>query len=925
MPDPNSIQTEAVRAALARILLWQGFADSPQLSRFLRHVVEQTLGGNGAAIKEYSLGLEVFNRAASFDPKSDSIVRSEARRLRTKLAEYYHDEGAHDPLRIDVPKGGYLPVFSPQNGAAAVAPPAIEPAVQVGKPAARWPLGAALAALVLMALAAGYYLRKSKPKPPEVHVRRSLAVLALDNRSGRADDAWLSGAIGGILNTDLGADRTLRTIPGEDVAHMEKDLGLDRKPALSRQALVRIRRYLGADLLVSGEYEVLAPSGGERGMRIQIDLRLQNVRTGETIKAIAQNGSEDGLFDLVSAAGAQLRHALGMQLPSAAGAGAMRNAGPSTPEAQRLYYDGLDRLRAYEWAPARDLLVKAADSDPTFPLVHTALSEVWDELVYVQRSREEAKTAFDLSPNLPPDDRLLVEARYRAASGEWARAGQIYQDLFNRNPDNVEYGLRLAGALDHQQKERAVLATIETLRRLPSPLGDDPRIDLAEGAAYGRQAKHREALVAIGNAERKARAQGARGLLWHALHDEATNLQALGQVAQARSLSLQASQICAGLGDRICVARSLAQIGILDLHTNLKEAEKQFQESYEIARREGSFYVANALSNLGGVLEMEGDYARAERALSEASQATEEAHNTSFLVRVTINRGNLLLLEGNLRAAEGMFRKAIALIGEGDVKEWLADSQTDLAQVLELEGDLAQSMKFRQQHLAQARASQAGVAGSLVGVARLLSIRGDLRAARQTLDQADAEAKKTGENDLAAENAEFAELALEEGRAAAGEALALRIEERARKESRPSDAADACEILARCLLAEGNVLAAQAAIARAWSYLGERKAADSLFNISLTAARVQAATGDYKGRTNVDAAIRRVDSVLAAARKDGFAGVQLEARLAHGEIRIQSGHTAEARAELSALMKDATTKGYGLLARKASHLLTPVF
>src|SRR5208283_4976264 len=129
--------------------------------------------------------------------------------------------------------------------------------------------------------------------------------------------------------------------------------------------------------------------------------------------------------------------------------------------------EGLARLQAYEWAGARDLLVKAADSDPTFPLAHTALSEVWDGLVYIQRSREEAKTAFDLSPNLSRDDRLLVEARYRAASGEWARAGQIYQDLFNRRPDNVEYGLRLAGAQDRQQQERAALATIETLRRLP--------------------------------------------------------------------------------------------------------------------------------------------------------------------------------------------------------------------------------------------------------------------------------------------------------------------------------------------------------------------------------------------------------------------------------------------------------------------------
>jgi tetratricopeptide (TPR) repeat protein len=743
-------------------------------------------------------------------------------------------------------------------------------------------------------------------------------VLGFDNFSGRADDSWLSGAISGMLSMELGVDGTLRTIPGEDVAHMEKDLALGRTEALSRETLDRIRRYLGADLLVAGGYTVLAAQSRAHETNIRLDLRVQNADTGETIKTFAQTGTEDDLFGLVSSAGAKLRQTLGVQPLSATDAEALRKAEPSTPEARRLYYEGLARMRAYEWAHARDLLTKAEASEPTFPLAHAAMAEVWQKLVYGERCREEAKTAFDLSPNLTLEDRLLVEALYRGASADWRRAEQIYRDLRNRFPDNLEYGLRLADAQERQQKNQAALDTIGTLLRLPHPLGDDARIDVAESEALGHLLRYREAMAAAQRGEQKARSQGARGLLWQALHQEAEDFGALGQHQQQRNVALEASQICAGLGDQICLARSYAELGILETGGNLKEAEKHFQESYEIARREGSFYVANALSNLGAILEMEGEYAGAERALGAASRATEEARDKLFLIRVTINQGTLLFREGKLRASEGMFRKAIAVIGEGDVKTWLDSALLDLAQVLELEGNLPEAMKLRQELLAMARASQTPVADKLGLIARLLCMQGDVRAARQTLDEAEAEAKKAGDSDFPAAHAECVWVPLEEGQAAGVEALARQAENRSKAENRPVDTADACELLARCLLAEGKVADAQAAIARARSYLGTQKAGTSFFDVSITAARVQSATGDYKDRAGVSAAIRSLDTVIAKARRDDFVGVQLDARLARGEIRMKSGRTAEGRAELAALAKEAQAKGYGLIAWKAS-------
>src|SRR5215831_3272984 len=87
----------SVREQLTRILLSPIFTRAPSLSRFLRHVVEQTLASNANLLSEYSLGLDVFDRGASFDPATDTIVRVQARKLRSKLEQYYAFEGRKDP------------------------------------------------------------------------------------------------------------------------------------------------------------------------------------------------------------------------------------------------------------------------------------------------------------------------------------------------------------------------------------------------------------------------------------------------------------------------------------------------------------------------------------------------------------------------------------------------------------------------------------------------------------------------------------------------------------------------------------------------------------------------------------------------------------------------------------------------------------
>ena len=102
---------ESIRAQLARILRSRTFSNAPSLTRFLRHVVEHTIEGKAEELKEYSLGVEVFDRGESFDARTDTIVRVQARRLRRKLKEYYDTEGQTDPVVIELPKGHYVVTF----------------------------------------------------------------------------------------------------------------------------------------------------------------------------------------------------------------------------------------------------------------------------------------------------------------------------------------------------------------------------------------------------------------------------------------------------------------------------------------------------------------------------------------------------------------------------------------------------------------------------------------------------------------------------------------------------------------------------------------------------------------------------------------------------------------------------------------------
>src|SRR5215469_16586583 len=107
----SAISPDEIHTELERVLADSIFANAEKMTRFLRFVVLETLEGRGDHLNETLVGMEVYSREGTFDPRLDSTVRVEAGRLRAKLREFYESQGDTGRLRIEIPKGSYKPIF----------------------------------------------------------------------------------------------------------------------------------------------------------------------------------------------------------------------------------------------------------------------------------------------------------------------------------------------------------------------------------------------------------------------------------------------------------------------------------------------------------------------------------------------------------------------------------------------------------------------------------------------------------------------------------------------------------------------------------------------------------------------------------------------------------------------------------------------
>jgi hypothetical protein len=159
------VELEANQAQVQRIIQSKAFRTSEVHRNLLNYLAEKSLSGTAGSLKEYTVGLDVFAKPASYDPRQESVVRMHVARLRQKLAEYYRTEGVDDPVFVDVPKGGFKVTFATREMAPdPVAAPNAEP-IPRPVPGHRKEivLSGLLALAAVFALAFGVALWREKP------------------------------------------------------------------------------------------------------------------------------------------------------------------------------------------------------------------------------------------------------------------------------------------------------------------------------------------------------------------------------------------------------------------------------------------------------------------------------------------------------------------------------------------------------------------------------------------------------------------------------------------------------------------------------------------------------------------------------------------------------------------------------------------
>jgi TolB-like protein len=377
IPSPS-----AVGSQLNKILSSDAFVHSPQLCRFLRFVVEQEVAGKGAQLKEYILGVQVLRKDESFDPRIDTAVRTEARRLRQKLAEYYQAEGRNDSMEIALPKGSYRAVFRTRPGSDS--PTAIAPSPSRRVPRI-WIV--AVTALTLLAAAAWWFRVAFTAKP---HLP-SIAIIPLENLSADPEQEYFSDGITDALFTDLAKLHGLSVISRTSMNPYKR----------TAKPVPQIARELGVDYIVEG---TVTRDGG----RVRISAQLISAAMDRHIWA---ESYERAVNDILSLQG-ELAQAIAEQVhihitPQERERLHGRRV---NPDAQDLYLKGRFNWQTRDNARMQasiEFFNQAIVKDPAYALPYVGLADSYAVLAYwsdgrdsIARGCRAARKAIELDASL---------------------------------------------------------------------------------------------------------------------------------------------------------------------------------------------------------------------------------------------------------------------------------------------------------------------------------------------------------------------------------------------------------------------------------------------------------------------------------------------------------------------------------------------
>ena len=383
----DSLRTAEVRAQLERILSDFASSGANRRSRLLRYLVEETLEDRSESLKESVIATEVFDRDPSYDPQIDSVVRVEVGRLRARLAEYYEKAGVDAPVRIEIPRGAYRPIFIFRESAPEqdiLRPVRQELPEPAGGRNWIWIATAILAIAVVGTIFAVWRMRSAAATTPA-----SIAVLPFLNLSGDSGDEYLADGISEELTETLAESNDLRVV-ARTSAFQYKGKSLD---------VGEIGRNLRAGAILEGS---VAKRGGEFRVIAQL------IRTSDGYHLWSH--SYDATLAELPAVESGIAKAAREKLTPTSIRPAAMEAAARNPEAHDLYMRAVYAFNQRTEASTRqamDLARQATEKDPTFaqPFVVMAAGEsqltqleVETPRAAAERARQDIAKALALDP-----------------------------------------------------------------------------------------------------------------------------------------------------------------------------------------------------------------------------------------------------------------------------------------------------------------------------------------------------------------------------------------------------------------------------------------------------------------------------------------------------------------------------------------------
>jgi len=791
---------------------------------------------------------------------------------------------------------------------------------QIQAPWWRWPLVVVVVAAIVAASLWGWGRYRGAPASGTANTgavasgtaRKSVAILGFSNLSGRKEADSLGNVLVDGLWSQLDTDQ-LRFVATDRVDEMNHDLALgDLSGSMSQKQTEAIRKYLGADVLITGSYNVI---GAPQHFDIQWNIHLLNAVDGQSLGSISVPGSQTDLNDLVVHMGRLVRQKFGIQLSGAEQARVDASLS-ANPDAVAAFSEAQVKLRTFDLPAATKLLQQSIDSDPNFARAHSALSGAWDALGFETKATEEAKKAVETSGKLSREARDLIAARFSATSRDWPKAIQQYAQLWTQYRDEPEYGLLLANTQVRAGKPRDALTTIGQVRSQNPPAGIQAQTDLAEAQAHETLGDYASQLKAATSAAETAQSLKANLLLARARIAQCIAHVSMSEVAKATPLCEEARKLNIDAGDQFGAARATNQIAkAYDNAGNYDAAEPLYRDALGIAQSIGDKYdEAGALNNLANIQSTRGDTAGARKSYEQSIAVAQERGELRDAARARQNLGLLLYSTGDATRGKAMFTAALKTvrdIGDRDLEATLLNNQCEVGLNY---GAITQAQADCEKALEIWRGSndRAGVAKAMSNLGAVQLQRGEIDSAVATLQEAVSALDSAGaKNDAAWTRVALSAALLNQGKIEDARNTAMAAATELESEKDVSSEAEARIAIANTMLAGADVNGARGQVDKALALAKQSDDRGLKLDVSVAAARL-----DTRSGKSADA-INALEGAVKDAHSAGLLQSEFEARLALGEARIASEQKSAGISMLQALARDAKARGYELVARKA--------